>query len=84
MRGRSRETLLWLWDTCGSCGGHGIVADYGHGTDFYGPKDCPDCVAGRIVVYRNDAVALWPGGPLAGSYPGRYGVLRRRARQVSG
>lgn len=72
--------MAHLADRCPNCSGLGVVADYGNGQDFYGPKECPDCVNGSIVVYPSDRLALWPGGPLCGSWPGRYAELKAQER----
>jgi hypothetical protein len=69
--------------TCPTCGGHGVVSDYGpSGEDFYGPKECPTCLGGGgLVKYRSSPVAVnrdgrlvrytlatHPGGPFRGGY----------------
>ena len=57
---------------CPRCGGHGVVSVYSH-DDFEGPGDCPGCKgAGWLCIYESDRVALYPGGPLMGSWPGEY------------
>lgn len=46
-------------ETCSTCGGKGIVADYGPlGTDFEGDKPCTDCGGnGYVPVSESDAEA---------------------------
>lgn len=52
---------------CPNCGGHGLV---GH---IPPPATRTECGgSGTLVVYRNDALAQYPGGPMLGSWPGRY------------
>jgi len=60
---------------CPRCGGHGLVA-----SEWFGATECPDCDGmGSFVVYRNDALALYPGGPMHGSWPGKYAELQGAA-----
>lgn len=74
----------WLKDRCGNCGGHGIVSDYGMGDDFYGPKDCDSCDgAGSVWISSGDRVALYPGGPLKGRWPGRFAYLTSPERTTA-
>ena len=56
---------------CPRCGGYGMVSHYS-ATDFEGAMECPDCAGGSLVVYESDRLALYPGGPMRGSWPGRY------------
>lgn len=67
--------LLWKKTKCSGCSGYGLVSDYSGG-DFNGPKECNDCDgAGVLAVSPKDRLALWPGGPFAGVYPGLYNQL---------
>jgi hypothetical protein len=38
----------------------------------YDIVDCRDCCAGTLTVYPNDTLAMYPGGPFRGSWPGAY------------
>ena len=71
----------WVRVQCSACGGHGIVADYSGG-DFNGPRECDDCAAGYVAVSERDRVALWPGGPLRGSWPGEFAAAVARGANV--
>jgi len=64
----------WLPFQCMNCNGSGFVSHYTYdGDDFVGAKDCPVCHGnGRLVVYRHDHLAYWPGGPFAGKLDGKY------------
>lgn len=43
------------------------------------PAECPDCRgAGSVWMLPNGAVAMWPGGPFAGSW-GAYGRKKYEA-----
>jgi hypothetical protein len=65
----------WLEDTCGCCRGTGLVSDYSGG-DFNGPAECDACGGqGGFVVSENDRLAMWPGGPFLGVWPGRFAYL---------
>lgn len=57
----------WTRIICSGCGGHGVVSDYGDGEDFYGPKDCDDCL-GSGFIWRSPKgyLAAYPGGPFRG------------------
>lgn len=58
----------WLPVRCPNCGGHGLREGFGGG-----PVECRSCGgAGGFYIYPNDRLALWPGGPLQGSWPGEY------------
>jgi hypothetical protein len=72
----------WVRVKCSTCGGHGVVSDYGNGEDFYGPKECDGCAAGTVAVSERDRVALWPGGPLRGSWPGEFAAAVARGCAV--
>jgi hypothetical protein len=55
---------------CYRCGGYGIHDTWNGDYDIV---DCYECGGlGRLTVYKNDALALWPGGPMRGSWPGAY------------
>jgi hypothetical protein len=60
-----REHEGWRCERYCSCGGHGLVSDYGwDGRDFYGAKECDRC-AGAGVHWRTPQgqYVLYPGGP---------------------
>lgn len=57
----------WRKISCVNCCGAGMVADYGLGYDFYGPKECNDCGgSGQISLSDKGALAQYPGGPFLG------------------
>ena len=58
----------WREVLCASCGGHGVVSDYGAtGVDFYGAKECDGCLgSGHQYVSGHGAIAAYPGGPFRG------------------
>lgn len=58
----------WKQTRCWHCGGHGV------GMTGDGPVwECNICGgSGGIWVSEKDRVALWPGGPFQGSFPGEY------------
>lgn len=61
----------WLTTKCPNCGGHGLKASW-DGC----PDDCRECGgSGRLYVSSRDRVALYPGGPLRGVWPGEYARL---------
>lgn len=56
---------------CPACGGHGLVDSL-----YSGGVECSDCDGrGTFVVYPNDGLALYSGGPMRGSWPGKYAEL---------
>lgn len=58
----------WIWVSCPSCGGNGVREGFGGG-----PQECRGCTGvGRLALYPSDRVALYPGGPLRGTWPGEY------------
>jgi hypothetical protein len=59
--------------TCGKCRGVGVVQS--PNTFEIDPTDC-DCSGGTIVVYRNGAVAAYPGGPFVDCWPASQAVGR--------
>lgn len=62
-----------MWTSCPHCGGHGLV---GMWVGDYSIGECAECHGlGRWWVYPSDRIALWPGGPLHGSWPGRTAEL---------
>ena len=61
----------WKNFTCGVCRGHGIVSDYSGG-DFQGERDCEYCGYGTVWVSERDRLAKYVGGPLLGSWPGKF------------
>ena len=66
---------LWREDSCGQCRGYGVVSDYSGG-DFDGAAECPGCGGiGGYYVSEKDRLAMWPGGPFLGRYPGRFAYL---------
>lgn len=64
----------WIQTLCPRCNGSGLVSVYS-ANDFEGAGDCPDCASGSIWISQKDRVALYPGGPLRGSWPGEYSRL---------
>jgi hypothetical protein len=59
--------------SCPSCGGHGLVGVW---VGDYDITECSECDGlCELVVYPNDGLALWPGGPMRGSWPGKYAEL---------
>jgi DnaJ-class molecular chaperone len=53
----------WTMVQCHSCDGHGMVADYGCGEDFYGPEECRTCNgSGNIWKTPKGRYAEYPGG----------------------
>ena len=64
----------WRWIECTNCLGHGLVSAYTlGGEDFDGARECRDCDGtGRQAVSGRDRLAKYPGGPLCGSWPGRF------------
>ncbi len=62
----------WRKDSCSRCGGYGVVSVYS-ANDFEGPGECQECGGtGTLFVSEKDRVAMYPGGPLRGTDPGRY------------
>jgi DnaJ-class molecular chaperone len=52
---------------CDSCNGHGIVSHYSH-EDFEGAMECPTCCGrGELWQYKTGHLAIYKGGPFAGS-----------------
>jgi transcription elongation factor Elf1 len=55
---------------CPHCGGHGLVGVW---VGDYEVAECEECGGmGELTVYPNDSVAMYPGGPMRGSWPGAY------------
>ena len=53
----------WKRESCGSCGGHGVVSAYSW-EDFLGPEECSHCHGtGVHWVTPNGRYVLYPGGP---------------------
>jgi DnaJ-class molecular chaperone len=49
-----RGNLALKYESCPACAGHGQVGDYGiDGSDFFGPKVCPDCKGTGQVKSRD-------------------------------
>ncbi len=71
----------WVKTSCSGCGGHGMVSDYTYdGSEFLGAKDCSVCGGnGVLYVSSKDVVAIYPGGPFCGKWPGEY--ARRKANE---
>ncbi len=59
----------WTTIQCSRCDGYGQVSVYTiGGTAFEGPGWCPQCGGnGALWVSPKGRLALWPGGPFAGS-----------------
>jgi hypothetical protein len=55
--------------TCTTCGGYMVYAVWNGDYDIV---DCHECAGGTLVVYPNDTLAMYPGGPMRGSWPGAY------------
>jgi len=59
----------WKRLPCMSCDGHGLVADYGYGEDFYGEMECNTCRGtGTLwtkIKERRTYIKLYPAGPFA-------------------
>jgi len=54
----------WKQETCFACHGTGVVADYGCGNDFYGPKECKTCAGtGSYWITPKGKHVAYPGGP---------------------
>jgi hypothetical protein len=53
------------WIVCHRCGGHGVVSKYSAG-DFEGPEECK-CNGGQLWRYPSGRLAVYPGGPFAGT-----------------
>lgn len=48
------EELTMNVQTCPHCAGHGQVPQYtGDGSDFLGPKECPECKGSGLVLARD-------------------------------
>ena len=63
----------WKTINCPNCAGHGLIT----GMDG-GPEGCPDCGSGGFFwISDKDRLADYPGGPLRGSWPGRYSKARQ-------
>ena len=57
----------WTQISCITCGGHGVVADYGNGEDFYGAAECRDCNgSGSVWKSPTGRIAQYPGGRFVG------------------
>lgn len=69
--------MKWLTMRCTSCRGYGQVSAYTlGGTDFLGAGECHNCGGGGIVyVSPKDRLAMYPGGPFCGYWPGKYAEL---------
>lgn len=64
----------YIWQPCPGCGGHGVVSAYTFdGSDFLSADECDECHGlCSIVIYESNRLARYPGGPLIGSWPGRF------------
>ncbi len=67
----------WKTYKCGSCRGYGVVSVYS-AEDFLGAGDC-ECNGGTVSVSENDRLAVYPGGPFLGSWPGKFAELPESA-----
>ena len=66
----------WLTTHCPNCRGYGQISVYG--TDFLGAGECPNCGGnGTIYVSPKDRLAIFPGGPFCGYWPGKYAELQK-------
>ena len=64
-------SVRWKVDECPWCGGQGLE-HYGEGD----VRDCPACGGdGKFYLSEHDRIADYPGGPLRGSWPGRFAEL---------
>lgn len=71
----------WIQVRCSECDGRGVVAHYSH-NDFEGPAECRRCDGrGLLWLSEHDRIADCPGGPLRGSWPGRYAEAIAAAHQ---
>src|SRR5690606_32590708 len=62
---------------CPGCGGHGVREAFGGG-----PVECRVCDGGgTLTVYESGHCALYPGGPLRGSWPGEYELAMATDRE---
>jgi DnaJ-class molecular chaperone len=57
----------WTRIKCDYCAGHGQVANYGAGHDFYGAKECRFCGgSGHMWRSPKGRIAAYPGAPFVG------------------
>ena len=64
--------VQWRSFTCPNCDGRGLVIS-SNSFDRNEIVECSDCGgSGQLWVTDKDIVAMYPGGPFRGKWPGQY------------